>query len=149
MIDVIALVVALVALVLGALAIAQVAVVRKKLAGLPLDGDVLGLLRGLDRDLHELEDAFGDVEPRLAAVERALPRTINRTAVVVFDAFGDISGNQSRAIALLDTLGNGIVLSVLVGRGETLFFTKEVSGSRGTEQLSPEEQEAVDRAMRR
>ena len=149
MIDTVALVVAIVALILGALAVAQVAVVRKKLTGLPLDGDVVGLLHGLDRDLHELEDRFKEVEPRLKSVERLLPRAINRTAVVVFDAFGDISGNQSRSIALLDTLGNGVVLSVLVGRSETLFFAKHVKGSRGAEELSPEEQEAVDRAMRR
>lgn len=147
--DIVALVVAVVAFILGALAIGQVALMRKKLAGLPLDGDVLGLLHTLDRDLHELEEVFGDVEPRLASVERLLPRAINRTSVVTFDAFGDISGNQSRSIALLDSLGNGIVLSVLVGRSETLFFSKQVRGSRGAEELSPEEQEAVDRAMRR
>ena len=65
----------------------------------------------------------------------------------VYDAFGDIAGNLSRSIALLDATGDGLVISLLVGRSETLFYTKQVRGRRGLEELSPEEAEAVDRAM--
>ncbi len=69
--------------------------------------------------------------------------------MVSFDAFGDITGNLSRAIALLDRVGDGMVLTVLVGRGETLFFAKQVRGGRGAEKLSPEEHAAIDRALAR
>ena len=76
-----------------------------------------------------------------------LPSGISFTGVVAYDAFGDIAGNQSRSIALLDRRGNGLVISLLVGRGETRFYTKQVTARRGDEPLSPEEEAAIDRAL--
>ncbi|MFQ5554720.1 MAG: DUF4446 family protein [Acidimicrobiia bacterium] len=144
----------LAALILGGLAlaaclamIANVVALRKRLAAVPSDGDVVGLMRRLDVDLQEVEALVADLGPRLVTVERSLPQAISRTGVVVYDAFGDIAGNLSRSIALLDAYGDGLVISLLVGRGETRFFTKQVRSRRGVEELSPEEVEAVDRAM--
>jgi hypothetical protein len=82
----------------------------------------------------------------LAAVEHLIPRAIVNTGVVNYDAFGDIAGNMSRSVALLSIDGNGIVLSVLVGRIDVRVFTKEVRGFVGVEELSPEEKAAVTRA---
>ncbi len=133
----------LVAVILGF----QVQGLRRRLEGVPSDGDVLGLLRTLDKDLDRVEAVVADLGPRLAEVERELPKAISRTGVVVYDAFGDIAGNLSRSIALLDAAGNGVVISLLVGRSETLFYTKQVRARRGLEELSPEEAEAVAQAM--
>lgn len=52
-------------------------------------------------------------------------------------------------IVLLDSIGDGLVISLLVGRNETHFFTKEVRAGSGTERLSPEEDAAISRAMGR
>ena len=41
------------------------------------------------------------------------------------------------------------MISLLVGRSETLFYTKQVRKMRGLEELSPEEAEAVAQAMQR
>jgi hypothetical protein len=82
-------------------------------------------------------------------LEQRVPHAVSHTGVVAYDAFGDISGNQSRSIALLNDKGDGFVLSILVGRDETRFFTKQVSGGAGAEPLSPEEESAVARAMGR
>ena len=62
------------------------------------------------------------------------------------DAFGDIAGNMSRSVALLSIEGDGIVISILVGRLDVRVFTKEVRGFEGVEELSPEEKAAVARA---
>ena len=68
---------------------------------------------------------------------------MSRTGVVSYDAFGDISGNLSRSIALLNGVGDGVVISLLVGRSETLFYVKQIREGKGSEPLSPEEQEAI------
>ncbi len=83
----------------------------------------------------------------MANVEKRLPRAISHTGVVSYDAFGDITGNLSRSIALLDQQANGVVISLLVGRNETRFFTKQVRDGVGAEPLSPEEDDAVARAL--
>jgi hypothetical protein len=66
---------------------------------------------------------------------------------VVYDAFDDIAGNLSRSIALLNERGDGVVISMLVGRAEARFFTKVVQHGTGREVLSPEEEAAIRQAM--
>jgi len=127
----------------------QVAGLRRRLASVPKDGNVIDLMRSIDTDLAKVEGAVGDLEPRLQSVEQRLPRALSYTGVVTYDAFGDVGGKLSRSIAMLDSTGDGLVISLLVGRNETLFFTKEVRSGAGTERLSPEEGAAISRAMAR
>ena len=127
----------------------QVAGLRRRLAAVPKDGNVIDLMRTIDHDLGEVEKQVANLGPRLLAVEQKLPLAVSYTGVVTYDAFGDIGGKLSRSIALLDSNGDGLVISLLVGRSETLFFTKEVRSGSGTERLSPEEGAAIARAMGR
>lgn len=145
----IALAIASVALVLAIVALVQLAPMRRKLAPVREDGDVMGLLQGLDRDLANAEVQLGEMYPRIEKIERFLPFAVSRIGVVNYDAFGDITGNQSRSLAFLDSRGSGVVMSVLVGRSEMLFYTKQVKAGQGTEQLSPEEHSAIAKAMGR
>ncbi len=69
--------------------------------------------------------------PRVAAVENEIPYSLSYTGVVTYDAFGNIAGQLSRSIALVDQMGNGLVISVLVGRSETLFYAKQVATGPG------------------
>jgi len=127
----------------------QVAGLRRRLAAVPKDGNVIDLLRSIDRDLGAVEKQVANLGPRILDVERKLPLAISYTGVVTYDAFGDIGGKLSRSIAMLDSNGDGLVISLLVGRNETLFFTKEVRSGSGSERLSPEEDAAIARAMGR
>ena len=88
-------------------------------------------LRRLDNDLARVDHSVTALAPRITEIETMLPSGISFTGVVAYDAFGDIAGNQSRSIALLDRRGNGLVISLLVGRGETRFYTKQVTAPAG------------------
>lgn len=123
--------------------------IRAKVDAVPRDGNVLGLLNDLARRVVSVESDMNRVIPRLVDVEGRLPYAISRTGVIAYDAFGNIAGKMSRSIALLSEIGDGLVITVIVAREETMFFTKEVRGGHGTEPLSPEEQGAVDRALGR
>ena len=116
---------------------------RAKVAAVPDDGNIYVLLAQIDGELTRVESLLEDFGPRLVAVERQLPKAVSRTGVVAYDAFGDISGNLSRSIALLSQEGDGVVISLLVGRGETMFYVKQIREGKGTEPLSPEEEEAI------
>ncbi len=120
---------------------------KARVETVPEEGGVFEALRRLDVDLAQVEEVVEDLHPRFLEVERRLPTAVQHTAVVSYDAFGDVGGRLSRSIALLNQGGDGIVLSLLVGRQDTRFFTKEVRGGRGTEPLSPEESQAVARAL--
>ncbi len=143
-----------IAMVVAAIALLGVIVVslqlnglRRRLDAMPADENVFDILRGLDNELGRLDAVTAALEPRLASVEHLLPHAIVHTGVVNYDAFGDIAGNLSRSIALLSSVGDGVVLSILVGRLDVRVFTKEVHGFAGVEELSPEEKEAVARAQ--
>ncbi len=71
----------------------------------------------------------------------------SRTAAVAYDAFGNIAGHMSRSVAMLDERGSGLVFTVLVGRNETMFYTKQIKDGRGLEELSPEEQASISKAI--
>ena len=116
---------------------------RAKVAAVPDDGNLYVLLAQVDGELKRVEALLEDFGPRLVEVERQLPKAVSRTGVVAYDAFGDISGNLSRSIAMLSEEGDGVVISLLVGRGETLFYVKQIHDGKGAEPLSPEEEEAI------
>ena len=145
----VAAIIAVVSLVVALGLALQVAALRRRLASVPKDGNVIDLMRSIDNDLAKVESHVANIEPRLQQVEQKLPLAVSYTGVVTYDAFGDIGGKLSRSIALLDSNGDGLVISLLVGRSETLFFTKEVRSGSGTERLSPEEGAAIQRAMGR
>ena len=127
----------------------QLQQIRRQVDAVPKDGNVFTLIDSTSGRLGRVEAGLAVVDQRLQDVEAKLPYAVTRTAVVAYDAFGNIAGQLSRSIALLSETGDGVVLSILVSREETLFFTKEIRDGVGSEQLSPEEDSAVGRAMGR
>lgn len=127
----------------------QLQQIRKQVDAVPKDGNVFTLIDSTSGRLGRVEAGLAVVDQRLQDVEAKLPYAVTRTAVVAYDAFGNIAGQLSRSIALLSETGDGVVLSILVSREETLFFTKEIRAGVGSEPLSPEEDSAVGRAMGR
>ena len=127
----------------------QMQAIRKRVDAVPADGNTVGLLQTLVHRTKSNEAAIAAIEGRLAGLEARFPVALTRTGVVSHDAFGNITGNQSRSIALLSEGGAGLVISLLTSREETLFYVKEVVAGRGVEELSPEEQQAVDLALGR
>jgi Protein of unknown function (DUF4446) len=71
------------------------------------------------------------------------PRALRDLAVVRYDALSEMSGQLSFTVALLNALGDGVVLSSINGRQETRTYAKVIRNGEGTQQLSPEEEQAV------
>jgi hypothetical protein len=71
------------------------------------------------------------------------PRALRDLAVVRYDALSEMSGQFSFSVALLNALGDGVVLSSINGRSETRTYAKIVVSGQGTQALSPEEEQAV------
>ena len=71
------------------------------------------------------------------------PRALRDLAVVRYDALSEMSGQLSFSVALLNALGDGVVLSSINGRTETRTYAKIVRAGAGAQALSPEEEHAV------
>jgi signal transduction histidine kinase len=142
-------VVAVLVVVLAIWQTIQIQAVRKKVDAVPADGNTVMMLQNLHHRASVNEASIQALDARLQSLERRMPDALTRFGVIAYDAFGNITGNQSRSIAMLADSGDGIVLSILAAREETLFYMKEVRSGRGVDELAPEEQQAVDRAMGR
>jgi hypothetical protein len=98
--------------------------------------------------LHEyVEDVAARLDGRLAGTELALRGAIAHRALVRYDAYNELSGQQSMSIALLDEEQSGIVLSCIHHRDQARVYAKQVYEGRGELELSPEEVEAVRLAL--
>lgn len=94
-----------------------------------------------------VEETFRRVEERLESDERRIQGSISKTAVIRYDAYGEMSGRQSSSMALLDDNGTGVVLSSILHRDQARLYVKGVRDGRSELELSPEEDEAIRTAM--
>lgn len=72
---------------------------------------------------------------------------IQNVGVVRFNPFKGVGGDQSFAIALLDSSGSGITISSLYGREGARIYAKPVKNKTSPYQFSDEEREAIEGAM--
>ncbi|HLX31250.1 MAG TPA: DUF4446 family protein [Gaiellaceae bacterium] len=100
-----------------------------------------GRIDGVHRTIDEVAAGLG-------GLARRLDGAVSRVAVVRYDAYEDTGGHQSASVALLDASRTGVVLSAIQGRDYARIYVKELDGGRAVVSLSPEEQEAVERAMK-
>ena len=103
-------------------------------------------LQGRIDDLHRAVD---EVAAGLARVDRRVDGTVTNTAIVRYDAYEDTGGHQSASLALLDSARTGVVVTAIQGRDYARIYMKELDRGRASVALSPEEEEAVERAMGR
>lgn len=88
------------------------------------------------------------VRQDLTAARADLSGALRHVAVVRYDAFGDNGGRMSFSAALLDDAGNGLVVTSINGRSEARTYAKGVTAGTSEHVLSPEETEAVQKAVR-
>ena len=146
-----AIVVAAVALVAGVLAWWSVRAVRK--AQLVLLGggkqDLVDFAVSLQGRIDDLHRAVDEIAAGLSRVDRRVDTAVSKTSLVRYDAYEGAGGHQSASIALLNAARSGVVVSAIQGRDYARIYVKELDEGRASVVLSPEEQEAVERAMAR
>ncbi len=96
--------------------------------------------------LGQLDVRVNTAEAQITRFGGILPHTIQGHAVVRYQAFSNIGGDQSFSLALVDEHGNGALVSSLHGRDETRVYAKPLTQWRSSHSLSAEEQEALGKA---
>ena len=112
-------------------------------------GDLLDFAVSLQGRVDDLHRAVDEVAAGLSRVDRRVDGSLTNTAVVRYDAYEGTGGQQSASVALLDANRTGTVLTAIQGRDYARIYVKDLDRGRSSVALSPEEQEAVDRAMAR
>jgi hypothetical protein len=119
---------------------------QKVLLGAGKD-DLVDFAVSLQTRMDDLRRAVDEVAAGLSRLDRRVDGCLAHTSIVRYDAFEDAGGHQSASLAFLDGARTGIVLTAIQGRDYARIYVKELDRGRATVALSPEEQEAVERAM--
>jgi hypothetical protein len=144
-------VVAVAAVALAAVAWARAARIRAAQSILLGGGreDLVDFAVSLQARIDDLHRAVDEVAAGIARVDRRVDATVTNTSIVRYDAYEDTGGHQSASLALLDSQRTGIVLTAIQGRDYARIYMKELDRGKASVALSPEELEAVERAMSR
>jgi len=94
-----------------------------------------------------VEETATEIESRMANAEGRIDGCVTYRSVVRYDAYGEMSGQQSSSIALLDATHSGVVLSSILHRENARVYVKQVTSGASEQQLSPEEEEAIAAAL--
>ena len=103
-------------------------------------------LQGRIDDLHRAVD---EIAAGLVRVDRRVDGSVTNTSIVRYDAYENTGGHQSASLAVLDSARTGVVVTAIQGRDYARIYMKELDRGQASIALSPEEAEAVERAMSR
>ncbi|MEO7453925.1 MAG: DUF4446 family protein [Fimbriimonadales bacterium] len=101
------------------------------------------------QEKKSLEAKVDDLQRRMADSEAWMDKAIAYASIVRYDAFDNVTGNQSFAIAFQNSKGDGILLNAVSGREQARIYGKSVEGGNCDNGFTPEEKQAIVRALTR
>ena len=112
-------------------------------------GDLVEFAVSLQGRIDDLHRAVDEVAAGLVRVDRRADESVRNVSIVRYDAYEDTGGHQSASLAVLDSGRTGVVVTAIQGRDYARIYMKELDHGKASVALSPEEAEAVERAMSR
>jgi hypothetical protein len=139
-------------LIIGMLFIqsSRIALLSQRLDALTQGADGESLEGVLDTHLETVMRVSRDldeVQVRTAVLEGNSRLHFSRLGLVRFNPFDDTGGNQSFALAMLDSNNDGYVITSLHSRAGTRLYAKAVFGGEAESTLGEEEAKAVEIAV--
>lgn len=121
------------------------------------DGDIIGALKEYYKKIDDLSQTIIDdlsqtitgksdavTLSRLANCEREALVSFKKLGVVHFNAFDDVTGNLSFALALLNNNNDGIILTSLYGHNSCNTYVREITAGKTSTKLLDEEVQALE-----
>lgn len=124
-----------------------------------LKSSYMTFMRGKDgKTLEEsMKERFAEVEAILKytkqnrldiqKINKRLESTYQKIGIVKYDAFNEMGGKLSFALAMLDNNNNGWIINAMHSREGCFTYVKEIVKGESYVELAEEEAEALDRAI--
>ena len=115
------------------------------------DGDIIGALKDYYDKVDDLSKTVNDTSDavlmsRLANCENDSIISLKKIGLVNFDAFDDVTGKLSFALAILNNNNDGIILTSLYGHNSCNTYVREVVNGETPVKLLEEEKTALNEA---
>lgn len=110
-------------------------------------GSLETLMQDIQRELEEFSHKNMEIDKVIEMMEQRLKKSARHMGLVRFNPYADAGGDQSFALAVLDELQNGFVVSSLYGRDFNRVYAKPLEHGESQYQLSTEEKQAIEEAL--
>lgn len=107
----------------------------------------VGLQGAVEAVQQFTEDVASETQRKLDSLQAQFDGCIAHRALVRYDAYNEMSGQQSSSLALLDSHKTGVVISSILHRDQARFYIKQLVNGQPEYELSPEEDKAVQVAL--
>ena len=97
--------------------------------------------------IEALEKSNEEKDRQIESIFENLQHVYQKTGLVKYDAFREMSGKLSYAVALLDKEDNGILVNSMYSREGCYSNVKTISGGKCSIEMSEEEQKALKIAV--
>lgn len=116
------------------------------------DGSLVESLKKYYENIRDLQKKLkisseGSMSDRISACETKINMSLSKTGIVNFNAFDDVHGNQSFALAVLNQYNDGFVITSLYGSSSSNTYVRVVRDGKSVTKLLDEEREAIRKAM--
>ena len=116
------------------------------------DGNLTENLEKYYNRVNELQKRLklsqeGMISDRISGCEAKINMSLSKTGIVSFDAYDDVHGKQSFALAVLNQYNDGFVITSLYGSSSSNSYVRSIRDGKSTTVLLDEEKEALDKAM--
>ena len=112
--------------------------------------DAASLEKAFMRKINQIDKLYETNENndnRIKNLQQKLDTSFTKYGVEKYDAFEDVGGKLSFALALLDKENNGLILNAVHSRDNCFLYLKEIVRGESYVMLSQEEVEALRKAV--
>lgn len=107
-----------------------------------------GIVKEKLDEFANLKSGITSVEERVKTLEETMLTTYRKSAVVKYDAFKEMGGKLSFALALLNEKNNGFIINSMHSSREGCFtYVKEIIDGKSFVTLADEEKQALEEAI--
>jgi hypothetical protein len=108
--------------------------------------DIVEHVSAVDDKLTNMRLALEDLTLAARDHDMRIDGSLSRVGIVRFDAYHDLGGRQSTAVAFLNASSDGVVITTVVSRDFARMYVKLIKDGQGDIPLAPEEADAVSQA---
>ena len=110
------------------------------------NGDLADAIEKYYNKIEVMHDDIHRMSQRFDVYEQQLKKCYKHSAVVHYNAFGDISGNLSFSMAVLDDNLDGFIMTSLYGHDSSSIYLRDVCKGKCTVTISEEEKYVLEHA---
>jgi hypothetical protein len=110
--------------------------------------DIASVIENYMKSVKDVEDHCFNIDNELKKVRKMSEEGYQKMGFVRYNPFGDVGGNLSFSVCLLDDKNSGFLISSIHSREGTRVYSKTVFSGKSEYNLSNEELKAIDIALK-